>query len=127
MMYDIFYNKLKSYYKERISYIYGDTDSILLKIDDCDDIYEEIKQEPLNGLMDLSNFHDHPLHSNTNKGTLGKLKSECGVFHINEVIALAPKCYSILLEGGKTKSTLKGVNMSEQQKMTHEMYRNVLK
>ena len=126
-MYDIYYNKLKRHYKDKISLIYGDTDSFLIKIDGCDDIYEEMARKPLKDIMDFSNLpKEHVLYSDANKGVLGKLKSECGVIPISEVVCLAPKSYSVLLDDGTTKSTCKGVKKHLQKNFRHEKYREIL-
>ena len=60
--------------------------------------------------MDLSNFPtDHHLYNEENKGKVGLLKSETGDNPISEVICLAPKCYSALLDDGAVKTQLKGL------------------
>ena len=73
--------------------------------------------------MDLSNFpENHSLYSVEKKGVLSLLKSEIGYIPICEVIALAPKCYSVLLDN-KVKSTVKGIDSSERLKIKHAYYK----
>ena len=125
-MYNLYFNQLKPHYKDKLSLIYGDTDSFLIKLDDYEDIYEEIAKTPLKDVMDLSNFEGHKLYNNDNKGVLGKVKSEVGPTPISEVVCLAPKSYSVLLDDGKIKSTCKGIKKNVQKNFHHDMYRDIL-
>ena len=52
------------------------------------------------------------------------LKSATGHNPISEVICLAPKSYSVLLESGTVENTAKGINRY-QKKFTHETYSDV--
>ena len=87
-----------------------DTDSFLLDFKNVD-VYKEMQSGALKEHLDLSNFPtDHYLYSGQNKGKLGLLKSETADNPISEVICLAQKCYSVLLEDGTVKNTAKGIN-----------------
>ena len=124
-MYDIFYNVLKKNYNENVSLIYMDTDSFFLEFKNMD-VFNELSKSPLKEHMDLSNFpQDHNLFSNEHKGKLGYLKSETAATPIKEIIALSPKCYSILLDDKTVKSAAKGVPMTEKKNFLHEHYENI--
>ena len=102
-----------------------DTDSFLLDFKNVD-VYKEMQSGALKEHMDLSNFPtDHHLYSEENKGKLGYLKSETADNPISEVICLAPKCYSVLLDDGTLKNTAKGVNRSQKANFRHDTYRDV--
>ena len=53
------------------------------------------------------------------------MKSETGDNPISEVICLAPKCYSVLLENETVKNTVKSINRSQKANFRHETYRDV--
>ena len=85
-----------------------------------------MKNGPLKDYMDLSNFPtSHECFDDKRKGKLCLLKSETGHIPINEMIALAPKCYSVQLDNNTVKSTAKGVNTSERMKLNHKYYSDV--
>ena len=89
------------------------TDSFFLEFKNMD-VFNELSKSPLKEHMDLSNFpQDHNLFSNEHKGKLGYLKSETAAIPMKEIIALSPKCYSILLDDKTVKSAAKGVPMTE--------------
>jgi hypothetical protein len=126
MLYDFFYNTLKKHYKDNISLIYSDTDSLLLKLKGIDDIFNEIQKMPLCKYIDTSNFDSrHELYSCVNKGKFGKLKSETGNLMPAEFIGLQPKCYSIKLNNEEVKNAAKGVQMSKKRMLKHEHYRDI--
>ena len=75
-MYELYYNKLKPHYKERLRLLYSDTDSFLLEFIGPDFMHEAIHGE-LSKYMDRSNFpKDHKYFDDSRKGELGYLKSE---------------------------------------------------
>jgi len=86
--------------------LYTDTDSLLLEIE-TDDIYKDI--ETNKNLYDTSDYpKEHPLHSNTHKQVLGKMKNECAGTPIAECVCLRPKMYSILKADEKKNQKSKG-------------------
>ena len=94
LMYDFFYNHLKKQYGPRCELLYTGTDSLLLEIE-TDDVYKHM--EANKHLFDTSDYpKDHPLHSNTNKKVLGKMKDECAGTPIAECVCLRLKMYSIV-------------------------------
>src|SRR5437899_3110042 len=65
--------------------------------------------------------------SDKNAKVVGKMKDECGGVPPVEFVGLRAKMYSLLLPGGKEKSTAKGVKRSHAQKyVKHEQYKNCL-
>ena len=75
LMYDFYYNKLKTQYGESCQLLFTDTDSLLLEID-TEDVYKDMAHNQT--LYDTSDYSkDHSLYSSANKKALGKLKDEC--------------------------------------------------
>ena len=124
ILYETYYNTLKSVYRERLSLIYSDTDSFILKLQ-CDDLEDEYKRAPLKNLIDFSNFpKSHQLHDDSRRGELGLLKSEIAERQIDEVIALQAKSYSLKLRGeGDPLLRAKGIPKNT---LTHADYRAAL-
>ena len=90
-MCDFYYNQMKAQYEDRCDLLYTDTDSLLL-------------------LYDTSGYpEDHPLHSQTNKKVLSKMKDDCDGRPIAEYVGLRPKMYSILEAPGVNIKKAKGV------------------
>ena len=72
LMYDFYYNQLKTQYGESCQLLYTDTDSLLLEIE-TEDVYKDMAQNQT--LYDTSDYSQvHPLYSSANKKVLGKLK-----------------------------------------------------
>ena len=70
LMYDYHYNVLKKEYGSRCELLYTDTDSLLLEIE-TEDYYKDMERRK--HLYDTSDYpKEHPLHSNTNKKSLGQ-------------------------------------------------------
>ena len=79
-------------------------------------------------LYDTSDYpKEHPLHSNTNKKVLGKMKDECAGTPIAESVCLRPKMYSILKADEKNIKKAKGVKKNVVKKqITHKQYMETL-
>ena len=94
---------------------------------ETEDIAEEIRG-PLAPYLDLSNFPpNHPLHDDTCKGHLGKLKIETGHHFMTEFVALKPKMYSFKSTASEVpQNTLKGIPSYRRKELTFEQYYNVL-
>ena len=124
LMYEFFYDFLKTKYGPWCDLIYTDTDSLLLHIQ-TDDVYEDMKEHKR--LYDTSNYpKDHSLYDATNKKALGKMKDECGGEPIEEVVVLRPKMYSIKKAEGNIKKA-KGVKKNViEREITHEHYKEAL-
>ena len=62
------------------------------------DVYDVIQQN--SSEFDLSEYPaEHPLYSNANKKTMGKMKDELNSIPLEEFAGCAPKCYSLLYTG----------------------------
>ena len=122
LMYDSFYNQLKTQYGESCQLLYTDTDSFLLVIE-TEDVYKDMAQnKTLYGTSDYP--QDHPLYSSANKKVLEKLKNECAGRAIAEYVSLRPKMYSILEAGGKNNKKAKGVKKNVLKKqIRHGQYK----
>ena len=70
-MYDLYYNKLKSAYDDKVRLLYSDTDSFLLKFTGLD-FMEQAAGGSFSVYMDRSNFPmDHKYFDENFKGKLG--------------------------------------------------------
>ena len=96
--------------KENIKYLMMDTDSIMMKIDNCSyDKYLKI-------LKDNSQYFS---------SDLGKMDNEINE-NIQEVISLASKCYSIKLKNDQKKK-VKGIPKNYSKRFhNHEIFKNAL-
>ena len=125
LMYNFYYNEMKTQYGERCQLLYTDTDSLLLEIQ-TDDVYQDIANNA--DLYDTSNYQkDHPLHNTGNEKVLVKMKDECAGRPIAEYVGLRPKMYSILEASGKSTKKAKGVKKNTVKKQIyHEQYKEAL-
>jgi hypothetical protein len=93
-MYDWYYNKLKKQYGENCTLLYTDCDSLLVDIK-TEDVYKDMSE--MKDEYDFSDYpKEHPLHDETNKKVIGKMKDECASVLISEYVGLRPKLYSVL-------------------------------
>jgi hypothetical protein len=75
LMYDFYFNNMKTKYRDRVTLLYTDTDSLLMHTK-TEDIYADMAADP--DEYDTSDYPgDHPLHSTRNKKVIGKMKDEC--------------------------------------------------
>ena len=125
LMYDFYYNQLKTHFGESCQLLYTDTDRLLLEIE-TEDVYKDMAQNQT--LYDTSAYpQDHPLYSLANKKVLGKLKDECAGRAIAEYVGLRPKMYSIVEAGGINTKKAKGVKKNVVKKhIRHEQYKEAL-
>ena len=125
LMYDFYYNEMKTQYGEHCQLLYTDTDSLLLKIK-TENVYQDMAKH--SHLYDMSDCpEDHPLHSTANKKVLGKMKDECAGHPIAEYVGLRPKMYSILEASSKNIKKVKGVKKNVVKKhIRHEQYKESL-
>ena len=113
-MYDLAYNKLEKYEDQfdcKMQIIGGDTVSLFIKVKGAVDLIRDLYPAMIeDGLLDTSNYpKDHDLYSNKLNSKLGCIKDEFKGEICEEVILLAPKCYSFKMIGGKPKATAKGL------------------
>ena len=122
LMYDFYYNKLQSYWKQSIQLHYMDTDSFILSFDTN-------HQELINFLQENKDEFDfseldksHELYDPINKKVIGKMKIEtCPVLVLDTFTALRSKSYSFSYNNIQ-KSKQKGI----QKAPKCEHYKNSL-
>ena len=118
IMYDFYYNHLKSNYK--ICLILTDTDSFILQVIH-NDFYAEMKNYL--EFYDTSNYpSNHPLYSTVNKKVNGKFKDELGGNLMLEVVGLRPKLYSYITDKMDGCKRAKGVVKATIDTLKHEHY-----
>jgi hypothetical protein len=110
LMYDFYYNTLKTTYNDKMKLLFTDTDSLCYHVE-SEDGYKDF--EKMKDLYDFSEYpKDHFLYNTENKKVIGKFKDEYNSIPIVEFCGLKPKVYSILpeqTEKGKHYQKLKGV------------------
>ena len=112
IIYEFWYDYVKSKYEDKARLCYMDTDSFVVNIKTKDfykDIAENVKER-----FDTSNYiYDRPLPTGVNKKVIGLMKDELGGDIITEFVALRPKAYSYItndfIEMKKAKGTKKCV------------------
>ena len=90
LMYEFWYDYMKSKYGNNIKLCYMDTDSFIMNIK-TEDFYKDIAND-VEKRFDTSNYEvDRPLPTGKNKKVIGLMKDELGEKIITEFIALRPK------------------------------------
>ena len=75
-------------------------------------------------LLDTSNYpKDHILYSDALNARLGCIKDEFKGNVCREIIMLAPKCYSMAVDGGGDKRKAKGVGKRVTKTLSHDDYK----
>lgn len=75
LMYDFWYNQIKSQYGSRAQLLYTDTVSLLMVLE-TEDAYADMRQNA--AIYDFSNYQkDHPCYSTVNNKVVGKFKDGC--------------------------------------------------
>ena len=125
LMYDFYYNNVKTNYGNNADFLYTDTDSLLLEIK-TPNVYDDMQKNIED--YDTSDYpQDHPLYSIKNKKVLGKMKDKVAGQVIAEFIGLRPKMYSILESKGTEHRRAKDVKESVVKgELKHEQYKNCL-
>jgi hypothetical protein len=132
IMYDLAYNKLPKYENQfccSMRILGGDTDSLFVAVRGYGgpvnlvrDIYPAMIADEL---LDTSNYpKTHHLYSNKLNARLGCIKDEFKGEECEEVVLLAPKCYSFKFAGDKNKATAKGVGRAVKNTLTHKDYKD---
>uniref|UniRef100_UPI00358E5CE0 uncharacterized protein n=1 Tax=Myxine glutinosa TaxID=7769 RepID=UPI00358E5CE0 len=110
LMYEYYYENLKTKYDDNVMLMYMDTDSFILSIK-TDDVYDDMKADSV--IYDTSNYDQKSeLFSNQNKKVIGKFKDELGGNILSEFIALRAKAYAYKYRVGnveKCDQKLKGI------------------
>jgi len=106
MMYDLWYNKLKRQYGDKISLMYTDTDSFIFEVQTHD-----FDADVDRSLWDFSEYHpDHPLFSLENKKVEGKVKLETHGVPISKFCGNRAKSYAFEMDDSITKLHTLGEN-----------------
>ena len=104
-LYNFYYNRIKTVFRDTVRLVYYDTDSVFLFIQnrDCYDLLKSIEE------IDFSTLpSDHVLYNTRNRGVIGTWKLDYGSF-ISEGIFLRSKNYSLKFFDSKELSKSKGV------------------
>ena len=120
VIYNSFYHVIKPAFKNgSVTFLAGDTDSFVLKIDGIDDVNTILKANAKH--FDFSSLPpDHELFS-PDKLIPGKLKLELGDQICHTCCALSPKCYSM-----KTDRGFKQTHKGSKRALKHELYKHCL-
>ena len=99
LMYEFWYDFIKSKYADKVKLCYMDTDSFFMHIK-TEDFYKDISVD-VDRWFDTSNFNinnNGPLENGKNKKKLGKFKDELGGKIMAEFCAVRAKAYSFLID-----------------------------
>ena len=112
LMYEFWFDYMKSKIGDNVKLCYMDTDSFLIHIK-TEDFYKDIADD-VEKRFDTSNYEvDRPFSTGKNKKVIGLMKDELGGKIMTEFVALRPKTYSYLAddceEDKKAKRTKKCV------------------
>ena len=121
LMYEFHYQRMQPRY-EQLELVFTDTDSLMYHITypptsshHQHNIYTDMGKNSDD--YDFSEYPlEHPLFSTVNKKVLGKFKDELNSLPAEEVVALLPKCYSILYCGKVEDNAV--VHTDEEEKNT---------
>ena len=116
LMYEFWYDYMKSKYNDNVKLCYMDTDSFIMNIK-TNDFYEDIASDVENR-FDTSNYEvNRPLPMGKNKKIIGLMKDDLGGKIITEFVTLRPKTYSFLTDDGKKDKKAKGTKKCVIKKM----------
>ena len=116
LMYEFWYDYMKSKYNNDVKLCYMDTDSFLMNIK-TNDFYKDIANDVENRFY-TSNFEvNRPLPTGKNKRIIGLMEDELGGKTITEFVTLRPKTYSFLTDDGKEDKKAKGTKKCVIKKM----------
>jgi len=124
LMYNFYYNVLKSKYGDRMKLLFTDTDSLCVHIH-TQDVYQDMMEQ--SDLYDFSGYPtDHLCYNQENKKKIGVFKDECDGIPPSSYVGLRPKMYS-LSYGGITKTAAKGVKKYIiKRHLKHESFKQCL-
>ena len=107
LMYEFWYDYMKTKYNDNVRLCYMDTDSFVMHIK-TNDFYEDIAGD-VESRFDTSNYEaNRPLPTGKNKKIIGLMNDELGGKIITEFVTLRPKTYSFLTDDGKEDKKAKG-------------------
>ena len=121
LMYQFHYDVIQARYIDKARLLFTDTDSLCYHIE-TENVYNDLAE--MSDKMDFSDYSkDHPLFSNVNKKALNKMKDETNGKPPHEFIGLRAKMYSLKLDDGEQKSTVKGIKKQFAKKnLKHQNY-----
>ena len=99
LMFEFWYDYIKSKYGDKVRLCYMDRDSFVMHIK-TDDFYKDISND-VDRWFDTSKFNkndNRPLETGKNKKVIGKFKDELGGKILTEFCALRAKAYSFLID-----------------------------
>ena len=107
LMYEFWYDYIKSKYQDNAKLCYMDTESFVINIkteDFCKDIADDVEKR-----FDTSNYEvNRPLPTGKNKKVIGLMKDELGGKIMTKFAAFRPKNYSYLMDDGNSDKKAKG-------------------
>ena len=107
LMYEFWYDYMKSKYNGNVRLCYMDTDSFIMNIK-TNDFYKDITNDVENK-FDTSNYEvNRHLPRGKNKKIISLMKDKLGGKIITEFVTLRPKTYSFLTDDGKEDKKAKG-------------------
>ena len=100
LMYEFWYDYMKSKYGNNVKLCYMDTDSFIMNIKK-EGFYKDIAND-IEKRFDTSNYEvNRPLPTENNKKVIGLMKDELAEKIITEFVTLTPKTYSYLTDDGQ--------------------------
>ena len=125
LMYEVWYDYMKSKYVNDVKLCYMDVDSFIMNIK-TNDFYEDIAND-VECKFHTSNYEvNRPLPMGKNKKAIGLMKDELGGKIITEFVTLRPKTYSYLTDDYKEDKKAKGTKKCVIKKMIKfNDYKNV--
>ena len=108
LMYEFWYDYIKTKYGDRAKLCYTDTDSFVIYIK-TEDFFEDISKD-VDGWFYTSNYNENnirPLPIGKNKRVPGLFKDELGGKITVEVVVLRPKTWAYLMDDGSEHKKLK--------------------
>ena len=106
IMYEFWYDYMKSKYNNDVKLCYMDTDSFIMNIK-IEDFYKDFAND-VEKRFDTSNYEvNRPVTTGKNKRVIGLMKDELGGKIVPEFVTLRPKTYSYLTDNGKEDKKLK--------------------
>ena len=116
LMYEFWYDYMKSKYNDNVRLCYMDMDSFMMNIK-TNDFYKDISDH-VDNRFDTSNYEvKRPLLMGKNKKVIGLMKDELGGEIITEFVTLRPKTYSYLTDDSKEDKKAKGTKKCVIKKM----------
>ena len=107
LMYEFWYDYMKSKYGNNVKLCYMDTDSFIMHIK-TEDFYKDIADD-VEKRFDTSNYEvNRPLPTGKNKKVIVLIEDELGGKIMTEFVALRPKTCSYLMKGGQNNKKAKG-------------------